>query len=71
MLALHEKQIENQTSKVSLTHIEHNKQIKDQAFNKKQLINEKRQLETTIENKNKEIDSLNQRIQRMESISKK
>ena len=53
-IALHEKNYENQTSKASLTHISHNQQLQQRNVNFKELINEKRNLEKQIENKNKE-----------------
>ena len=49
---LHEKQIENQTSKASLTHIEHNQLLQTKTIDTKKMINEKRNLETQILNKN-------------------
>lgn len=52
-VALHEKNYESQTSKVSLTHISHNQQLQQRTLNTKELINEKRNLEKQIENKNK------------------
>lgn len=52
-VALHEKNYENQTSKASLTHISHNQQIQQRNLNQKQLIEEKRNLEKQIDNKNK------------------
>lgn len=52
-VALHEKNYESQTSKASLTHISHNQQLQQRNLNMKELINEKRNLEKQIENKNK------------------
>lgn len=70
-VALHEKNYENQTSKASLTHISHNQQVQKQTLNHKELINEKRNLEKQIENKNKEIDALNLKVQKMEGFHKR
>lgn len=70
-VALHEKNYENQTSKVSLSHISHNQQLQQRNLNQKELINEKRNLEKQIENKNKEIDSLNLKVQKMEGFHKR
>lgn len=70
-IALHEKNYENQTSKASLTHISHNQQIQQRNFNQKQLIEEKRMLEKQIENKNKEIEALNLKVQKMEGFHKR
>lgn len=52
-VALHEKSYESQTSKASLTHISHNQQVQKQVQSHKELMNEKRNLEKQIENKNK------------------
>lgn len=70
-IALHEKNYENQTSKASLTHISHNQQIQQRNLNQKQLIEEKRMLEKQIENKNKEIEALNLKVQKMEGFHKR
>jgi uncharacterized protein HemX len=70
-VALHEKNYENQTSKASLTHISHNQQVQKQTLNFKEIINEKRNLEKQIENKNKEIDALNLKVQKMEGFHKR
>ena len=59
---LHEKQVENQTSKISMTQIEHIQTIQTKAVDAKKMMAEKRQLETQIINKNREIESLNLRI---------
>ncbi len=48
-----EKQFEAQTSKASLTHIEHNKAVQNTNKTLKDAANEKRQLEAHIQNKNK------------------
>ena len=53
LLALQEKQFENQTSKVSMSHITHNNSLEEQALNRKQLELEKRELEKQIDYKNK------------------
>ena len=60
-----EKELEGHTSKVSLTHIEHNQQLQSRNINMKQLMTEKRNLENTITNKNKEIETLNLKVQKM------
>ena len=52
-IAMHEKHYENQTSKASLTHISHNNQFQQQTLNAKEIMNEKRNLEKQIMNKNK------------------
>lgn len=70
-IALHEKNYENQTSKASLTHISHNQQLQQRNVNFKELINEKRNLEKQIENKNKEIEALNLKVQKMEGFHKR
>ena len=59
---LHEKQVESQTSKISMTQIEHIQTIQTKAVDAKKMMAEKRQLETQIINKNREIESLNLRI---------
>ena len=71
LLIMHEKQIENQTSKQSMTHIEHNSLMQDKANDTKKLMNEKRTLETQINNKNKEIEALNLRIEKMMGYHKR
>lgn len=53
VIAHREKEIEGHTSKASLTHIEHNQLLQTRNINMRQLMNEKRNLETTIVNKNK------------------
>ena len=62
LIMLHEKQVENQTSKISMTQIEHIQTIQTKAVDAKKMMAEKRQLETQIINKNREIESLNLRI---------
>lgn len=64
-VALHEKNYENQTSKASLTHISHNQQVQRQVISHKELMQEKRQLEKQIENKNKEIEALSLKLEKM------
>mgnify|MGYP000981647227 FL=1 len=59
---LHEKQVENQTSKISMTQIEHVATLQTKAVDTKKMMAEKRTLETQIQNKNKEIEALNLRI---------
>lgn len=70
-VALHEKNYESQTSKASLTHISHNQQIQQRNLTQKELINEKRNLEKQIENKNKEIEALNLKVQKMDGFHKR
>lgn len=53
MIAMHEKQVENLTSRASATHISHNDLYQKQNLNRKELMNEKRNLEKQIINKNK------------------
>jgi hypothetical protein len=52
-MAMCEKNYDNQTSKASLTHISHNQHLQKQNITQKELVNEKRNLEKHIENKNK------------------
>lgn len=59
---LHEKQVESQTSKISMTQIEHAATLQTKAVDTKKMMAEKRTLETQIQNKNKEIEALNLRI---------
>lgn len=66
LIALHEKQHENQTSKMSLTFIEHSDKMQKQSLNKKELVNEIRELERQISSKNKEIESLNLKYKKNE-----
>lgn len=70
-VAMHEKNYEGQASKASLTHISHNQQVQKQVLSHKELMNEKRNLEKQIDNKNKEIDALNLRINKMEGFNKR
>lgn len=70
-ISLHEKNYENQTSKASLTHISHNNQIQQRNVNQKELIIEKRNLEKQIENKNREIEALNLKVQKLEGFNKR
>lgn len=69
-IAMHEKNYENQTSKASLTHISHNNIMQQKNVNTKELMAEKRNLEKQIENKNKEIETLNLRLQKVEGFHK-
>ena len=71
IIAMQDKQFENQTSKVSLTHIQHNSTLEDQALNRKQLEMEKRELEKQIDYKNKEIEALNKNNLLLEGYGKK
>lgn len=48
-----------------MTHIEHNTKFQNSNQTQKQLVLEKRNLEKQIENKNKEIETLNLRIQKL------
>ena len=50
---LHEKQVENQTSKISMTQIEHIQTVQSKAVDAKKMMAEKRQLETQIAYKNR------------------
>ena len=70
-VSMTEKHHENLTSKASLTHISHNKQVQQHTFDVKAIMNEKRSLEEQINNKNKEIETLNQRIQKMEGFQRR
>lgn len=45
-----------------MTHIEHNNVMQTKSNDTKKLMNERRTLETQINNKNKEIEALNLRI---------
>ena len=67
-VAMHEKHGENLTSKASLTHISHGKTIQQHTIDVKSIMAEKRSLEKQIENKNKEIESLNLKVQKMEGF---
>lgn len=55
VIAQREKEIEGHTSKASLTHISHNQLLQTRNLDMKQVMAEKRHLETQILNKNKEI----------------
>ncbi len=66
-----EKEIEGHTSKASLTHIEHNQLLQNRNINMKQLMGEKRNLENTIANKNKEIETLNLKVTQMLGLHKR
>ena len=52
-VSMTEKHHENLTSKTSLTHISHNKQVQQHTLDVKSIMAEKRSLEKQIENKNK------------------
>ena len=71
LIMLHEKQVENQTSKISMTQIEHIQTVQSKAVDAKKMMAEKRQLETQIANKNKEIEALNLRIEKMTGFHKR
>lgn len=66
-----EKEIEGCTSKASLTHISHNQQLQTRNLDMKQIMNEKRSLEGQIQNKNKEIEALNLKVQQMQGLHKR
>lgn len=71
LLMLHEKSIESQTSKISMTQIEHTQTLQAKAIDMKQMMAEKRSLESQIANKNKEIEALNLRIEKMMGFHKR
>ena len=71
VIAQREKEIEGHTSKASLTQIEHTQLLQTRNLNMKQLMNEKRNLENTINNKNKEIENLNLKVQQMTGFHKR
>lgn len=71
MISHREKEIEGHTSKVSLTHIEHNQLLQTRNINMKQLMSEKRNLENTIASKNKEIETLNLKVTQMMGLHKR
>lgn len=62
LIMLHEKQVENQTSKISMSQIEYTQTLQSKAVDTRKMIAERRQLETQIANKNREIEALNLRI---------
>lgn len=64
-VAMTDKHHENMTSKASLTHISHNKTVQQHTLDFKTIMEEKRNLEKQIDNKNKEIEALNLRIEKM------
>lgn len=70
-IAMYEKHYENQTSKASMTHIEHNTKFQNSNQTQKSLMLEKRNLQKQIENKNKEIETLNLRIQKLEGYQRR
>jgi len=55
LIMLHEKQVENQTSKISMSQIEYTQTLQSKAVDTRKMIAERRQLETQIANKNREI----------------
>ena len=65
VVAQREKEIEGHTSKASLTHISHNQLLQTRNLDMKQIMAEKRTLEGHIAAKNKEIESLNLKVQQM------
>lgn len=70
-ISLYEKNLENQTSKASLTHISHNNQIQKRNVSEKEAMLEKRNLEKQIENKNKEIETLNLKVLKLERMQER
>lgn len=54
-----------------MTHIEHNQLLQTRNINMKQLMTEKRNLENTINGKNKEIEALNLKVQQMLGFHKR
>ena len=65
LITMHEKQSDNMGSKNTLTHISHNNQVQQHTLDVKKINEERRNLETQIANKNKEIESLNLTIQKI------
>jgi chromosome segregation ATPase len=66
-----DKELEGHTSKASLTHIEHNQLLERRHLNEKQMMAEKRNLEGKINSKNKELETLNLKIQQMLGLHKR
>ena len=64
-ITMHEKNYENQTSKGTALNISHIDISQKQALTHKDLMNEKRMLEKHIQNKNKEIEALNLKVQKL------
>lgn len=71
LLALAEKNYDNVRSQTSIRDIEHNSKLKRQNTSIQSIVGEKRSLENQIKNKNKEIEELNLRIQKMEGYHKR
>ena len=70
-ITMHEKNYENQTSKGTALNISQNDFAQKQTNTHKSLMNEKRTLEKQIQNKNKEIEALNLKVQKLEGYHKK
>lgn len=66
---LTEKQVEDRTSKMSLTFIEHNDKMQKEHHTKKELVNEIRTLEKQIVSKNNEIEALNLKCKKNEGFA--
>ncbi len=71
LIMLHEKNYDNARSQTSIRDIEHGSKLKRHNTSVGLMINEKRNLENQIKNKNKQIEELNLRIQKMELYHKK
>ena len=71
LLVLAEKNYDNVKSQTSVRDIEHNSKLKRQNTSIQSIVTEKRTLENQIKNKNKEIEELNLRIQKMEGYHKR
>jgi septal ring factor EnvC (AmiA/AmiB activator) len=71
LLVLADKNYDNVRSQTSIRDIEHNSKLKRQNTNIQGIVNEKRSLENQIKSKNKEIEELNLRIQKMEGYHKR
>jgi uncharacterized protein YlxW (UPF0749 family) len=70
VISQRDKEIEGHTSKASLTHISHNQLLQTRNLDMKQIMNEKRMLEGQISSKNKEIETLNLKVQQMLGLHK-
>lgn len=71
LLVLAGKNFENAKSQTSIRDIEHNSKLKRQNTSIQGIVTEKRSLENQIKNKNKEIEELNLRIQKMDGYHKR
>ena len=71
LMAMTDKHHENMGSKASLTHISHSKTIQQHTLDVKSIMAEKRSLESHIENKTKEIEALNLRIEKMQGLQER